>query len=229
VARSQQISKRTQNRISDLIFFDRHQHERAPCNYDLAQSSYIRSRHARPLPPRPFPLTNYARSHPKRIPEASTRSEYRTSYFSIAINMNEHPATTTSPNPPMHTYLRSHHARPLPPRASDSTMRPLHLRFHDKGLRNEISWCSRDYCFYCAYRTTTASTAASTTASTAAFKTRVCATTTSGAILTRDDQSTCQLKLSKTNKAPTTTDEVIMTVLEDQRKSVCHFCMLASS
>jgi hypothetical protein len=74
VALSQRISKRTENRISDLLFlfFDRHQHERASCNNDLAQSSYLRSCHARPLPPRP--PTNYARSHPKQIPEASTRS-----------------------------------------------------------------------------------------------------------------------------------------------------------
>jgi hypothetical protein len=44
---------RTEHRTSYLTFFDRHQHERASCNYgDLAQSAYLRSHHARPLPPR---------------------------------------------------------------------------------------------------------------------------------------------------------------------------------
>jgi hypothetical protein len=46
------------------------------------------------------------------------RIGFRTScfYFSIAINMNEHPATTTSPSPPTSapvTRVRFHHARPL--------------------------------------------------------------------------------------------------------------------
>ena len=37
VALSQRVSKRTGDRIQNLRFFDRHQHERASCNYDLTQ------------------------------------------------------------------------------------------------------------------------------------------------------------------------------------------------
>jgi hypothetical protein len=54
------------------------------------------------------------------------RIEYRTSYCSIAINMNEHPTTTTSPNPPTSapaTRVRFHHARPL------TTLAPTRSKF----------------------------------------------------------------------------------------------------
>jgi hypothetical protein len=73
----------------------------------------------------------------------------RTSYFSIAINMNEHPATTTSPSPPTSapaTRAHFHHARPRP---LTSTPAPTRSKFQKRAPEARKYYWAHVVVLYC--------------------------------------------------------------------------------